>query len=345
MSCFIANNDKNSNTLSCECHDDDALTFNYDKRDLIKEFLQHADIINVVPTTSDFVPICFMVNNLQEECMKFIYILAADPADNIFFFLNKEGQYTVSQLEISPDESRIGVLLAKKTATAQFDIQYIIRVYERRPQAYSKDFEGNMFDMGHEIPGFYPWNNAPKLLFDCRYFSSRIVVANVKRIQNKELTNYIAAYTFSKRSLLFAQKEGIFVGADDCDMKNALMSPDGIYVIAVINSKSGNKEIGLKPGKSLVFFDPDRLVALNIFHVGVDNVLCCFVADIPAFSKSGRKIAVRHKKNVKIIQLPFPPTLQSLCRSVFIEYMLGDIRQLSIPQKIKDYLQYRPYLE
>lgn len=254
-------------------------------------------------------------------------------------------------VKVSPDETRISVTLAKRVTTSGEsnsnggDVQHTVRVYERRPQAYGSDFQGNMFDMGYEIPGIFPWNNAPKMMFDTRYYSSRVLIANVKRMQTKELTNYVAAYNFTKRTLLFAQKEGIFTaGAEEFDLKNALMTPDGNYIVCVIVSKLGNKEVGLKPGKSIILFDPDKLVPVSIVNIGIDNVTCCFTADLPVFSKNGRKMAVRYKKTVRIIQMPFPPTLQSLCRSVFIEYMYTDVLTLNVPQKIKDFLQYKPYM-
>lgn len=99
LTCYKVTNDTTSMTLSCTWHDNDPLSFNYSNRELIQDFLQHAEVINVVPCgRSDLVPICFQ---LTDDTMKFIYALAADPSDNLFFFLNKEGKYDVCQLEVS----------------------------------------------------------------------------------------------------------------------------------------------------------------------------------------------------------------------------------------------------
>ncbi len=327
------------------CRKDKRAVLAYSANPALARIINDSDVEYEVYISRNHVAMVLRGYTLDGSSYRLLVIAKYTPAHPEFhyFFLEKPDGYDVRQAEVSPDETLTCVLFTHRNIPTAYDIQ----VYSRRPNAFQADHQGCTFELEYEIPGLQSCRGCPQIAFDPRYFSSRLGLMNVRKVQSLEIADYFTVYDLARKRIRSQASIGHSAsGGVPIDLVYSAYSPDGTWAYCITCYPDSDSDSATASGKLLrnfMLFNSDSAQLLQVFDLGQDSVGECYLNAIPAFSRCVRKVALRHRKNIKVFQLPPARSLVALCTAVLLDrHDPDEISRLDVPRKVKQYLQFRP---
>ncbi|KAK2169726.1 hypothetical protein LSH36_7g03044 [Paralvinella palmiformis] len=330
---------KDGSSIVYQIHSAPKRTFAYTATD---GPLKDAEFQYIVPTSGEYVAFYLKATNLDGQRRGIVALYRPATAHTMYFFAERIIACEPIMAAISPDVSTVCLLLPSNTAADTGSVQYDVQVYCRRPAAFEKSFVGVAFELEHDIPGLQPDKGSPRIMFDPRHRCSRLGVINVNAVQNVRITHYFMVYDLQAKRVVVMPNEAYISNNTDLDLLEAGYSPDGAWVHALIGH-AVPELAGDTYMRSVWIIHADSLQIVRTLDIGGASADVCGVNFLPIYSRSCRTMAVRHRKVVKVYQLPVPDSLRALCRSV-IRQTVSDLETLNVSDQIKCYLQLKAYL-
>lgn len=330
--------DKAASKISYSKHGMNKVEHTFSNNALLHALLNDATLESAIPSSVDYGTLHFTVDSLSDSKHHVICIISKDGERTPYFFLEKWGEDNViHQCAKSPDGSRIITLISSHSKPHQYELQ----VYAMKPVAYDPTFQGSMYELEFEIPGVFPHYGIPLVLFNPSYEYSRLALINIKAVHWEDTDSFICTYDLIKKrpNLADHAEEAL----ETWLLMDAVYSPNGELVFVLVLAMDQKATNSLKMGRKLCVYSSVTLKEVQTIDLGFESLGSCLINFLPVFSFCGQHLFVRSKKQVKVIQLPPPRTLQGICRLVVLSNTsLNELEKLTVPKRVKDYLLFKP---
>ena len=340
MSCYDSRQEKPKSSIMYQIHSSPRQTFAYDSTQDIAKIFNSAELQRIIPSTGGFLAFYFLYTTLGAETNSIVALYKAETNEIMYFLVEKDIPCAPRGIAVSPDATRVCLLVTSGGEDANDD-HYDVQVYSKRPAAFEKSFQGVSFELEYEIQGLKSNRGSPMIMFDPRYVSSRLGIININSVQNIRVTHYFMVYNLKAHRAVTMPHENYIFDNDDLELLTAGYSPDGTWVHAVIGHVL--PAMATKYKRFIWIINSDTLEIVKAIDIGSDSMDECFTNFLPIYSKCCRTMALRHRRSVKVYQLPVPETLRAMCRSVILQKHT-DTDRLAIPENMKKYLQLKAYI-
>lgn len=318
----------------------------YSDDTLVKELFQSAAKIVCLGTSEDRLVFILAFDEYRTQC---VYIFKPGEQTREVFFLCRTGNIVCHQCVISPDGTRVSLTISEQVSSISGPdtssmVRYAVQIYSKRPAAYEEGFQGNMFEIEHELPDVYGCLDVPKVMFDPRYHSSRLALVAIKSIQDTEICYYFTNYDLYQKVVQLSEKDSCPEHCQMFELLDAAYTPDGSMVLATVLAVPSSETKQMKVIRAVLAFNSNTLELIHTIKIGHENIDECYVNFRPNFSTNKYVMALRQRKTVKVYQLPIHLTLQNLCRIALLNHDSQGYSRPDISPSISNFLQYKPYL-